>query len=289
MHRCFPCGRQGPDALLCFSGPLLWVNIDQPKLTPAVKQEWSNKYDVQCRGGVEVSLRLPPGSVSGRMSLHRPIKVLESKAMQVKVTTNFHPAPTKDRSHESERVYKSSKYTDMMDLKLVLKGCTATLPGDALAYTAQAFNNLVGATKHRYMTIEAYLAAGGTNRHAQRSAAWLKHCVKMGKWNPMHLYIDVEIHAIDVLIPVTMYPQNRKDSTEEEAPFHAIRLHTRDVHFEVISTELMDQSLCVSPVTVEVPHKQLGHSRFTTAQVPLPSPSLQPTSGLHTPHTYLVF
>ena len=121
MHRCFPCGRQGPDALLCFSGPLLWVNIDQPKLTPAVKQEWSNKYDVQCRGGVEVSLRLPPGSVSGRMSLHRPIKVLESKAMQVKVTTNFHPAPTKDRSHESERVYKSSKYTDMMDLKLVLK------------------------------------------------------------------------------------------------------------------------------------------------------------------------
>ena len=196
----------GKDALMTISGPLLWVRIDQPKLTPAIKQEWCNKYDVQCRGGVELSLKLPNNALSARMRTGGdPQKIVSAKGLRVQATTTFHPAPTKDRSPESDKVYKASKYTDNVDLQIDLTAVKATLPGDVMTHLLQSFKNVFGATKHRYTSKEEYLAKGGVNLNAQRTAAWLKHCIKLGKWHPMHLYIALNVKCLDLEIPVNMY------------------------------------------------------------------------------------
>ena len=47
------------EAILSLSGPLLAVEIVQPRESPSIRQEYSTIYDVQCRGVVVEILSSP--------------------------------------------------------------------------------------------------------------------------------------------------------------------------------------------------------------------------------------
>ena len=98
-------------------------------------------------------------------------------------------------------------------------------------YLIDWYQNIFGAVKHKYICPRRYDEVGGVNVHASRTASWLQGRMRLGKWNPMHIYLDLKVSCIDVIVPINMYDLNTASTSAGDSDArHVVSLNTRETH-----------------------------------------------------------